>query len=309
MRQAARAEAALQTAWEPLEQPDALLRSVPDEYLQEFSAKCDAYVSRRDTIVRSAARKDRKAPNGADPTGHHAETAKWQSGAAFCIQQLSMWPGSGISLQLQQQEALLHVMVNHDLHLDRQLSAKAYNLLLQHLATHPPVRISQVQPENSQQQPPVLHCSASMGLSWDMFNHTSKPLLVEAPSPFPMLQQLVSNAVLLVERRSNSGGGTAHSNGAAPGIIQGSQGQALLFLYLVQLLQADLLVRHMAFERYMKLADTLQQEAQAAEACSRACTALQLSLLFRVMQVRRPGCVQRRQAILSGPHRNDHYSV
>lgn len=342
-------------AWQPLEVSPPNTPAVPDDYLQEFTAKYDAYTGRRDTIAKLAAKNSSTSNkpgssagaaagagtrgrlhstfidlSGGDPadSDHEEEqqpstdTSKWQAAAAFCVQQVSMWPGSGVALQQQQIEALLHVVVNNELHPDPLLSSKAYNLLLQNLAAHPPVQLSA-----TAQQPPVLQCIASSGMCWDMFNHQARPLLPDAASPFPLLQQLVSNAVSLVTGGSSNGsismrrtggggggGGAASGGGAAGGLgcggvagavsggggggvgtsgigpgaagaAAGSQGQALLLLYVVQLLQADLLVRQVAFKRYMQLSSTLTNEAQQGEAAARAATALQHSLLYRVMQV------------------------
>jgi hypothetical protein len=108
-----------------------------------------------------------------------------------------------------------------------------------------------------------------------------------------MLQQLVQNAVRLAlspcARSSSSGsaGGGASGGSVKQAAAAGSQGQALLLLYVVQLLQADLLARQAAFEHYMALSETVEGEVVKEEARSRAAAALQNSLLHRVMLVRR----------------------
>jgi hypothetical protein len=117
-----------------------------------------------------------------------------------------------------------------------------------------------------------------------MFNHSSKRLLPDAASPFPLLQQLLQNAVHLV---TGSRPGSSSSSSCAKNTAAASQGQGLLLLYVVQLLQADLLVRQSAFERYMQLSQSLDNEAHKDKAVSRAQTVLQHSLLYRVMQVGR----------------------
>lgn len=261
-----------------------LVHTVPEDYTQELTARLDQYVNKKDAIAKLVAKAVTASvqDDSAGTADQHPDVAKWQGHAAFCLQQLSMWPGSGVALHLQQQEALLHIMVNAELQSDPLLSSKAYSLLLQNLAMHPPAKLS----ANSQGQPPVLQTAAESGLCWGIFNHSSKPLLADASSPFPMLQQLVQNAVCLVTgegvRSSSSGGGAASSSSKAAA----SQGQALLLLYVVQLLQADLLVRQVCFERYMALSQTAEQEAEKEEAAKRAATVLQHSLLHRVMQVR-----------------------
>jgi hypothetical protein len=263
-----------------------LVDTVPEEYTQELTARLEQYVNKKDAIARLVARSATASaqPDRAATPDQHPDVAKWQGHAAFCLQQLSMWPGSGVALHLQQQEALLHITVNADLQSDPLLSSKAYSLLLQNLAMHPPAKLS----AKSQGQPPELQTAAEGGLCWALFNHSSKPLLQDAQSPFPMLQQLVQNAVRLITgqgaRSSSIGGGVASNNSSSK--TAASQGQALLLLYVVQLLQADLLVRQVCFERYMALSQTAEQEAEKEEAASRAATVLQHSLLHRVMQVR-----------------------
>lgn len=279
-RQADRATA---PAWHSLEVPMTGIAAVPDEYLQELTAKMEGYVGKKEAIAKLLAKSRAAAADSSSTADQSSEVAKWQGAAAICLQQLAVWPGSGIALQLQQQEALLHIMANGDLHTDPMLASKAYTLLLQNLAQHPPARLS----GSDSSQPPVLQNAVDRdsGLCWGMFNHQSKPLLQDAPTPFPLLQQLVQNAVRLVanpQARTSSSGGGASSSSSRKG---GSQGQALLLLHVVQLLQADLLVRQVAFERYMELAQTLETDAQKDQARSRAATVLQHSLLHRVMQV------------------------
>jgi hypothetical protein len=277
-----------------------LVHTVPEDYTQELTARLEQYVNKKEAIARLVARSATASAqaDSAGTTDQHPDVAKWQGHAAFCLQQLAMWPGSGVALHLQQQEALLHIMVNADLQSDPLLSSKAYSLLLQNLAMHPPAKLS----ANSQGQPPVLQTVAESGLCWGLFNHGSKPLLQDAQSPFTMLQQLVQNAVRLVtgegaRSSSSSGGGATSSNSSSKSAA--SQGQALLLLYVVQLLQADLLVRQVCFERYMALSQTAEQEAAKEEAASRAATVLQHSLLHRVMQVRCRALAWHLQRLLS----------
>jgi len=286
-RQAERAEAAEHTAaWQPLEVARCGLAAVPDDYIQEGAAKYDDYAKKRDQVAKLAAKLSASAAH----TDHKSATdpsnrvAGWQSSAAFCVQQSSMWPGSGVVLQLQQQEMLLHILVNHDLHLNPQISSKAYSLLVQNLVEHPPVKLV----AGSQDQPPVLECATQNGLCWDVFTRLTNPLLPGASGPFPMLQQLIQNAVQLVTggySRSSSSGGGSSARSSSSSSKKASQGQGLLLLYVVQLLQADLLVRQAAFERYSQLAQSLPAEQQD-EARNRAATVLQHSILYRTMQVR-----------------------
>jgi hypothetical protein len=293
-RQARRAEAAVSTAaWPNPEEPAGGVFQVPDVYLPQLNSKFDVYISKKDAIAKQAGKASRAAPpaDDAGAADQQTEVSKWQGNAEFCLQQLSMWPGSGIALQLQQQEALLHIMVNSDLHLDPQLSSKAYCLLLRNLSQHPPVQLS----APHQQSPPVLQRATSSGVCWQPFEPMRQPLLPDAPTPFPMLQHLVQNAVRLVTgkaARSSSSGSRSSSKAA-------SQGQALLLLYVVQLLQADLLVRQVAFERYMQLSKTAEGESKKEQALIRAGTVLQHSLLHRIMQVRR----------LWGPYCSTRHSV
>lgn len=306
-RQAERASAG--PAWAPLEVPlQAGAHVVPEDYLHELAAKMEGYVSKREAVAKLLAKSSSSSSGSSKPDAaagapdQHSEVAKWQGAAATCLQQLSMWPGSGIALQLQQQEALLHIMTNADLHTDGLLASRAYDLLLQNLAKHPPAQLTEPQGSSSQeQQPPVLQNAALSGSCWVLFNHQGTPLLPDAPSPFQMLQALVQNAVRLAAspaaRSSSSGSGsggggcsggaTAASSVKSSSSAAGSQGQALLLLYVVQLLQADLLVRQAAFERYMALSEAVEGEVVQDEARSRAAAALQNSLLHRVMLVRR----------------------
>jgi hypothetical protein len=261
------------------------VQTVPEEYQQETSAKFDVYISKRDAIAKQVARN--RAAAGASQgdkaaaTDQNTEVAKWQSNAAFCTEHFALWPGSGVVLQLQQQEALLHFVADADLHTDPMLAAEAYSLLLQNLAQHPPVKLVV---SSTPDQTPVLQCAANNDLCWVMFNHSSKRLLPDAASPFPLLQQLLQNAVHLV---TGSRPGSSSSSSCAKNTAAASQGQGLLLLYVVQLLQADLLVRQSAFERYMQLSQSLDNEAHKDKAVSRAQTVLQHSLLYRVMQVGR----------------------
>jgi hypothetical protein len=255
-------------------------QTVPEEYQQETSAKFDVYISKREAIAKQLARNRAAAEasqgDKAGSTDQNTEVAKWQSNAAFCTEHFALWPGSGVVLQLQQQEALLHFVADADLHTDPMLAAEAYTLLLQNLAQHPPVKLVV---SSTRDQTPVLQCASNNDLCWIMFNHSSKRLLPDAASPFPLLQQLLQNALHLVT------GSRPGSNSGARTAAAASQGQALLLLYVVQLLQADLLVRQSAFERYMQLSQSLTNEGQRDKAISRGQTVLQHSLLYRVMQV------------------------
>lgn len=268
----------------------------------------EGYISKREAVAKLLAKSSSSGsrPDAAGAPDQLSEVAKWQGAAATCLQQLSMWPGSGIALQQQQQEALLHIMANADLHTDGLLASRAYDLLLQNLAKHPPAQLtdslsSAPQGSSQEQQPPVLQNAALSGTCWVLFNHQGTPLLPDAPSPFQLLQALVQNAVRLAASpcaRSSSSSGSGSYGGCSGGAsaagsvksaaaAAGSQGQALLLLYVVQLLQADLLVRQAAFERYMALSKAVEGEVVQDEARSRAAAALQNSLLHRVMLVSR----------------------
>lgn len=307
--QADKAAADAQLQWPPLEAPQAGVPSPPEEYLQDVLQKSEDYGKRTADVVRLIDQAERAAAAAAAGPGSAAAAAaeqaeeeedgdrsdghaqpgslteqqrtrllSWQSLAAFCVQQLGMWPGSGIALPHAQQELLLRVVAHHDLHLDAAISPRAHALLLQHLRDHPPAML-QPPPAgaagSSSSQPPVLVCATLSGTCWDLgFGPGSTPVLPHAPSPFPLLQQLVRNAVLLVTGGSGS-----------QGPERSLQGEGLLLLYVVELLQADLLPRQAAFEQHRQLLRSLPSQVAKDEAARRAATVLQHSLLFRVMQV------------------------
>jgi cell division septum initiation protein DivIVA len=216
---------------------------------------------------------------------------RWQSRAAFVVHHLEAWAGSRVALQQQLQEMLMHIVINYDLHLDPRISVRAYRLLVQNLAAHPPVKPAAVLQEA---QPRQLLRNA---LSW---NPMARSALAEdnkdaadakdrAPMAFKeifggvrfsLLQNLVRNAVQLVTGNSNS----ACWNVRPPGLPQVSTGKALLLLWLVQLLQADAHVRLAVFEEHMASCKGLDAE-EARMVKSRAASVLSESLLHKLMRV------------------------
>jgi hypothetical protein len=223
----------------------------------------------------------------------HTRLLTWQNLAAYCVQQLGMWPGSGVALPAVQQEALLRIVANSHLHLDPSISCRAYQLLLRNLRDHPPSQL--LLPEGAAGDEPCgLLCATDRqsGLCWDMgftpCAGSGPPLLQQPTTPFELLQQLVRNAVacLGTSGGGSSGGGSGRSSISSSQQGAGaSQGQALLLMYVLELLQADLQARLAAFEQHRRLAGSLPTQAQRDEATQRAATVLRHSLLFRVMQV------------------------
>jgi hypothetical protein len=214
---------------------------------------------------------------------------RWQSRAAFVVHHIESWAGSRVELQQQLQEMLMHIVINYDLHPDPRISVRAYRLLMQNLAAHPPLKPEAV----LQGQPRQLGRSV---LAW---NPLAKPALDDTKDAadaqgrvplsfkeifggvrFSLLQNLVRNAVQLVTGNSNS----ACWNVRAPGLQQVSTGKALLLLWLVQLLQADAHVRLAVFEEHMASCKGLEAD-EVKMVKSRAASVLSESLLHKLMLV------------------------
>jgi hypothetical protein len=216
---------------------------------------------------------------------------RWQGRAAFVVHHLEAWAGSRVALQQPLQEMLMHIVNNYDLHPDPRISVRAYRLLVQNLAAHPPLKPAAVLQEG---QPRQLLRNA---LSW---NPMARSALAEdskeaadakgrAPmgfkaifggERFSLLQNLVRNAVQLVTGNSNS----ACWNLRPPGLQQVSTGKALLLLWLVQLLQADAHVRLAVFEEHMASCKGLDAD-EVSMVKSRAASVLSESLLLKLMRV------------------------
>jgi hypothetical protein len=215
---------------------------------------------------------------------------RWQSRAAFVVHHLSAWAGSRVELQQQLQEMLMHIVINYDLHPDPCISVRAYQLLVQNLAVHPPLKPAAVLQEG---QPRQLLRSA---LSWNplarsALDDTKDAADAKERAPmgfkeifggvrFSLLQNHMRNAVQLVTGNSNS----ACWNVRPPGLQQASTGKALLLLWLVQLLQADVHVRLAVFEEHMVSCKGLEAD-EVKMVKSRAASVLSESLLYKLMRV------------------------
>jgi hypothetical protein len=222
---------------------------------------------------------------------------RWQSRAALVVHQVEAWAGSRVALQQPLQEMLMHIVINYDLHPDPRISVRAYRLLVQNLAVHPPLKPAAVLQEG---QPRQLLRNA---LSWNPMarsaladdNKDAADTQNRAPMGFKeifggvrfdLLQKLVRNAVQLVTGNSES----ACWSVRPPGLQQVSTGKALLLLWLVQLLQADAHVRLAVFEEHMASCKGLDADA-VKEVKSRAASVLSESLLHKLMRVRVTVCM------------------
>lgn len=217
-----------------------------------------------------------------------AKVLHWQSCAEYVVQQLSDWAGSQVMLQQHLQEYLLHIILNYDLHPDPMLSVRAYWLLQQNLAAHPPIEAAVLEDG----QPQIVRND----LCWHPLRKPEMDKDKDADSKdgklptfkevfggieFELLNNLVRNAVHLVTGDRNSSCYTVRP----PGSSTPSQGQGLVLLYLVQLLQADALVRLAVFEQHMQSCQELPLE-EVKKVRGRAANVLKDSLLHRVLQVR-----------------------
>lgn len=215
---------------------------------------------------------------------------RWQSRAAFVVHHLEAWAGSRVALQQQLQEMLMHIVTNYDLHPDPRISVRAYNLLSQNLAAHPPLKPAAVLQEGQPRQ--LLRSPLSWNpLARSALDDTKETADAKERAPmgfreifggarFSQLQSLVRNAVQLVTGNSNS----SCYNVRPPGLPQASTGKALLLLWLVQLLQADAHVRLAVFEEHM--ASCKDRDAdEVRRVKGRAASVLSESLLHKLMRV------------------------
>jgi hypothetical protein len=231
---------------------------------------------------------------------------RWQSRAALVVHQLEAWAGSRVALQQPLQEMLMHIVINYDLHPDPRISVRAYRLLVQNLAAHPPLKPAAVLQEG---QPRQLLRNA---LSWNPMarsaladdNKDAADAQNRAPMGFKeifggmrfdLLQKLVRNAVQLVTGNSES----ACWSVRPPGLQQVSTGKALLLLWLVQLLQADAHVRLAVFEEHMASCKGLDADA-VKEVKRRAASVLSESLLHKLMRVSMIVCITLQRVLLMG---------
>ncbi|KAF6262020.1 hypothetical protein COO60DRAFT_1636231, partial [Scenedesmus sp. NREL 46B-D3] len=215
---------------------------------------------------------------------------RWQSRAAFVVHHLQAWAGSRVALQQPLQEILMHIVINYDLHPDPSISVRAYRLLVQNLAAHPPLKPAGALLEG---QPRQLLRST---LSWNPLTNSAltandkdaadtkeRPPMgfkeIFGGMRFGLLQSLVRNAVQLVTGNSNS----ACWNVRPPGLQRPSTGKALLLLWLVQLLQADAHVRLAVFEEHMQSCEGLDAD-EVSMVKSRAASVLSESLLHKLMR-------------------------
>jgi len=308
----------------PVESIATGILTVPDEYLQEVSKQMEQYRDDQKTVKslqrlqaltsktqhQLHARGGRSMPNDrsqttscedasltlsitdlddidqASMTNTQVAIGRWQQKATYCLKQLGIWAGSSIALQQPLQEYLLHILVNDDVHTDRLLSVQAYKLLQLNLQAHPP---SAVQGGLSSPQPAVLLLNDSC---WQPMANTTSAALTEAvgdKSKFALFQDLIRNAADIVSgsgRGDSSADGSSSSAASSVCTGQGSQGKALLLLYLVQVLQADCCVRLSVFRQHMAAASGAvlsQQDQQRAR--ERAAVLIQHSFLFRLMEV------------------------
>uniref|UniRef100_A0A383WPY4 Uncharacterized protein n=1 Tax=Tetradesmus obliquus TaxID=3088 RepID=A0A383WPY4_TETOB len=214
---------------------------------------------------------------------------RWQSRAAFVVHHLEAWAGSRVALQQQLQEMLMHIVINYDLHPDPRISVRAYNLLSQNLAAHPPLKPAAILQEGQPRQ--LLRSPLSWNpLARSALDDTKETADAKERAPmgfreifggarFSLLQSLVRNAVQLVTGNSNS----SCYNVRPPGLPQASTGKALLLLWLVQLLQADAHVRLAVFEEHM--ASCKDRDAdEVRRVKGRAASVLSESLLHKLMQ-------------------------
>jgi hypothetical protein len=310
----------------PVESIATGILTVPDEYLQEVSKQMEQYRDDQKTVKHLQRQalttktqrqlhpreshltsndtnqvtscRGASLPSGSTDlddidqrsvTTTQVAIGRWQQKAAYCLKQLGIWAGSSIALQQPLQEYLLHILVNDDVHTDRLLSVQAYKLLQLNLQAHPP---SAVQGGLGSPQPAVLLLNDSC---WQPMANTTSAALTEAvgdKSKFALFQDLIRNAADIVSgsgRGDSSADGSSSSAAAAASSVctgQGSQGKALLLLYLVQVLQADCCVRLSVFRQHMAAASGAvlsQQDQQRAR--ERAAVLIQHSFLFRLMEV------------------------
>lgn len=288
------------------------IKTVPQDYVEElikhFGSYSDERLSKAKQLQRAA---DSRAegskvatttpPTTATPAAINMETddwdasaaqaaeltaLRWQKKAVYCVERLAAWAGTDVSLQSHLQEKLAHIVLNHRLHVDPLVSLKAYQLLLKNLQQHPPVKAVPA----ADAQPYLLevneHC-------WDPLSRSTVGELIRADAAggkqsgtltgFEIVQDLVNNAVLLVTGNENISN-VMHRE--ATGAVA-SQGKALLLLYIVQLLQADCNTRLAVFEQHMHyVASSGADPEEAYELRGRAASLLQLSLLYRLIEVR-----------------------
>lgn len=307
------------------------VRTVNQNYVEETNKQYEGYIKERTDraaqLERAAEVQAAATPATAglplaaasmdfeaqDPTADHNAAlvaSRWQKKAAYCTDRMAVWAGSDVALQPSLQEQLTMITLNHHLHPDPTLSLKAYQLLLQNLQQHPPVRAA----PTSEGEPYLLEVNdqcwhpLSRSLQTTAIAETilagpaGTKALAGLPTEFAMFQSLITNAVLLVTGNENSSNISQRaSSGSAP-----SQGKALVLLYLVQLLHSDANTRLAVFEQHMHsaAAGNLSQE-EVAEVLRRAATVLQHSVLYRLLAVsnhqilcallcsfsRRPACV------------------
>lgn len=314
----AKAQAATSTKkLAPVETTAASVRTVPHVYVEELVKTYGSYTDERGSkesqLERAAECRNNPvaatAPTPAtagppsastsidlddsDPTALHAAAlvaSRWQKKAAYCVNTMAAWAGSHVALQSNLQEKLAAIMLNHRLHPDPLLSLRAYQLLLKNLQRHPPVKavpLSEGQPYmlevNEQCWHPLQSSAEKLPVAKLVLadSANSKESFASAAA-FVVFQDLVNNAVLMVTGNENSSNITHRE----PSGAKASQGKALLLLYLVQLLQADCNTRLAVFEQHMHSAAVGNLSFEEVEDIRRrAATALQHSLLYRIMEV------------------------